>query len=127
MQSSPGAGAAGQCLLFIISGIYGSADHNCSPARRLELSKCCSSYNRFFERDRRARRRLPGVRRKALLLEPLAIEQSRLILCTTIAQNCDNGVPAAEFESDAYRCRDVDAAGAAEEQAFLAQQTVNKS
>ena len=64
--------------------------------------------------------------RETLLLEPVAIEEARLVLGAAVAQHGDDGVSGAELARDAHRGGDVDAAGAAEKQPFLPQQPVDE-
>src|SRR6185312_15609290 len=51
----------------------------------------------------------------------------RLILCAAVAEHGDDGVTGAELARDARGGRDIDATGAAEEEAFLPQQPVHES
>src|SRR5207237_1476870 len=60
-----------------------------------------------------------------LLLEPFAIEEARLVLGSAVAQHGNDRMSSAEPPGDAHRGGDVDAAGAAEQQAVLVQQPVD--
>src|SRR3984957_7833686 len=60
-----------------------------------------------------------NVRREALLLEPGAVEEVRLVLHARVAQHRDDGVPGAELAGERDGGGDVDAAGAAEQQSLF--------
>src|SRR5271163_4035987 len=62
-----------------------------------------------------------------LLVEPLAIEQARLILRAAVTQNGDDGVTPTELPRNADRGGDIDSARAAEKEPFFAQKPINKS
>src|SRR5947207_8499839 len=62
---------------------------------------------------------------EALLLEPLAIEEARLVPGPAVAEHRHDGVPGPERAGHLDRGGDVDPAGAAEEQALLVQQPVD--
>ena len=66
-----------------------------------------------------------GCFEQALLREPFAIEQARLILRAVVAQDRHDGVTGTEPPRDLHGRRHVDAAGAAEEQTFVAQQAID--
>src|SRR6185312_13378021 len=81
----------------------------------------------LVESDRRSGAGLRGFGREALRLEPLRIEQARLIFGSTVAEHGDDGVPGAELPRDSHGRGDIDTARAAEEEAFLTQQTVDEA
>src|SRR5262245_54767482 len=81
----------------------------------------------FLQGDRRAPFRRDGrCSRKVLLHEPFGIEEARLILRTAITEHRDDRVAGAELARHANRGGDVDAARAAEEQAFLVEQAIDR-
>src|SRR5579872_1269480 len=99
------------------------------PAPTMTASVTVASLERSSDKDSLQCDALDLVDRsgkggESFLLEPFAVEQTGLILGTPVAQHGDDGVSRAELARDADRRSDVDAAGAAEEKAFLAQQPV---
>src|SRR6185503_10639898 len=69
----------------------------------------------------------PGRLQQSLFREPFAIEQTRLVLRTGVAQDRHDRVTGAQPPRDLQSRSDVHAAGAAEEQPFFAQQLINST
>src|SRR5262245_28013576 len=101
------------------------------PAPTMTASVTVASFVRsgdkgFLQGDRRTSCRRRGEAREILLREPFGVEQARLIFRAAVAQDRDDRVPGAELARYAHGGRYIDAARAAEEQAFLVQQAIDE-
>src|SRR5258708_29247335 len=63
---------------------------------------------------------------EAPLRDPGQVEQARLILRSSVAQNRDDGVPRTHLLRERHRRGHIDSRRASEQQAFLAQQPINE-
>src|SRR5205807_2035172 len=97
----------------------------CAPARsglRFRITRASTTSevaNRYAHTNGR------NVCGEAFSLEPLAIEEARLVPGPAVAEHRHDGVPRPERAGHLDRGGDVDPAGAAEEQALLVQQPVD--
>src|SRR5690606_23397507 len=72
----------------------------------------------------RFRLRESGCFQQTFLRKPFAVEQARLVLGAAVAQDGDDGMARSQAPRELQRRGHVHAAGAAKEQAFIAQQAI---
>src|SRR3954468_13671139 len=102
------------------------------PAPTMTASVTVASFARsgdkgFLQGNRRAFSRRRGELRETLGRVPLRVEQTGLIFGATITEDGDDRVAGAELLRDAHGGSHVDAARAAEEEAFLIEQPVDEA
>src|SRR3954464_1091869 len=102
------------------------------PAPTMTASVTVASFARsgdkgFLQGNRRAFSGRRSELREILGREPLGVEQSGLILRPAIAEDRDDGVAGAELLRHAHGGGHIDAARAAEEEAFLVKQPVHEA
>src|SRR5262245_34158186 len=102
------------------------------PAPTMTASVTVASFARsgdkgFLQGNRRPGGGCRSELREILGREPLGVEQTGLILRAAIAEDGDDGVARAELPGDAHGGGHIDAARAAEEEAFLMEQPIDEA
>src|SRR6187455_606490 len=88
--------------------------------RNLRNRNCWKRAGRLAERGAQT-----GRIKQAFFCKPFAIEQPRLIFGAVVAQDRHDGVSWTQPSRNLQSSRDIHAAGAAQKQAFIAQQSID--